>query len=72
VWSPPFLHGLSIPCPFHSTYSLPSCVPFAMAVRMVIAVSILILSSSRGKPVTENKAYARCANIKATNVPELI
>jgi hypothetical protein len=28
--------------------------------------------SSRGKPVMENKAYARCANIKATNVPELI
>jgi hypothetical protein len=39
---------------------------------MVVAMSILILSSSGGKPVTENKAYAKCANIKAKNVPELI
>jgi hypothetical protein len=39
---------------------------------MVVAMSILILSSSKGKPVTENKAYAKCASIKATNVPELI
>jgi hypothetical protein len=39
---------------------------------MVVTVSVLILSSSRGKPVTKNKAYARCANIKATNVPNLI
>ncbi len=60
------------PCPFHSTYSLPSCVPFAIAARMVVTVSLLILSSSRGKHVTENKAYAKCAGIKATNVPELI
>jgi len=60
------------PCPFHSTYSLPSCVSFAIAVRMVVAVSVLILSSSRGKPVMKNKAYARCASIKAINVSELI
>ncbi len=60
------------PCPFHSTYSLPSCVLFLIAARMVVAVSVLILSSSRGKPVTENKTYARCASIKVTNVPELI
>jgi hypothetical protein len=60
------------PCPFHSTYFLPSCVLFAMAARMVVAMSVLILSSSRGKPIMENKAYARCASIKATNVPELI
>ena len=39
---------------------------------MVVAVSVLILSYSEGKPVTENKAYARCASIKATNVPKLI
>ncbi len=39
---------------------------------MVVAVSVLILSSSRGKHVMENKTYARCASIKATNVPELI
>jgi hypothetical protein len=43
-----------------------------MAAKMVVAVSVLILSSSRGKPDTENKAYARCASIKATNVLELI
>jgi hypothetical protein len=43
-----------------------------MAMRMVVAVSVLILFSNRGKPVTENKAYARCASIKATNVPKLI
>jgi hypothetical protein len=43
-----------------------------MAVRMVVVVSVLILSFNRGKPVTENKAYVKCANIKATNVPELI
>ncbi len=69
-------------CPFHSTYSLPNCVLFAnslpncvlfaIAARMVVAVFVLILSSSRGKLVTENKTYAKCANIKATNVPELI
>ncbi len=41
-----------------------------MAARMVVVVSVLILSSNRGKPVTENKAYAKCANIKATNVPK--
>ena len=64
--------GSLSPCPFHSTYSLLSSVPFAIATRMVVAVSVLILSYSRGKPVTENKAYARCASIKATNVPELI
>jgi hypothetical protein len=34
-----------------------------MAVRMVVTVSVLILSSSRGKPVMENKAYAKCARI---------
>jgi hypothetical protein len=39
---------------------------------MVVAVSVLILSSSRGKPITENKAYAKGASIKATNVPEVI
>ena len=61
--------GSLSPCPFHSTYSLPSSVPFAIATRMVVAVSVLILSYSEGKPVTENKAYARCASIKATNVP---
>jgi hypothetical protein len=60
------------PCPFHSTYSLPCCVSFVIVTRMVVAMSILILSSSRGKPIMENKAYARCANIKATNVPKLI
>jgi hypothetical protein len=43
-----------------------------MAARMVVAVSILILFSSRGKPITENEAYARCASLKATNVPKLI
>ncbi len=60
------------PCPFHSTYSLPSYVSFAIATIMVVAMFVLVLSSSRGKHVTKNKTYARCANIKATNVPELI